>query len=118
MVRIATCLFYDVDDYYLSNGEKYQREHFNDDTCIYEYTDDSFVLAYTGEQLKWLVIPNQEKVDSLFSKEARKNLDQRRLFSSFMPVIGKNVKSDVGLIRNAITEFYEPDEEENPDEEL
>ena len=107
-------LLYDVDEYYLSNGEKYKTEHFNHDTYIYGYSDDSFlVLAYKNEHLERLVIKNEEVIESLFSEQARKNDDQRRHFSSFRLVINKGIKLDADIIRRSIKEFYEPDSEEN-----
>ena len=112
-------LLYDVDEYYLSNGEKYQKEHINHDTYIYGYTDEDFlVLAYTGEHLERIIIPNQEIVDALFSEEARKNDDGRRHFSTFRPILNKRIDIDTDLILKGIRGFYEPRNVDNQDNSL
>ena len=94
-------LLYDVDEYYLSYTDNFNKQHFDHDTYIYGYNDEYFhILAYKNKHLTTLYIDKQEIVNALVS-------DRKRSFCTFRPSINRNVNADKNVILNKIRTFYE-----------
>ena len=108
---------YDVDEYYLSYADAYQKKHVNHDTYIYGYDDECFyVQVYANRNLEQTVIKKSEAVKALLSKRARKNADGVRHFGAIRLNPCNGVKADAKVILKGIREYFEPDNKEENQE--
>ena len=101
-------LLYDIDEYYLSYTEAFEKEHYNHDTYVYGYSEKDFlVFAYRKEHLASFPVPKQEIINSLLSNQAYKNLNFRRDFCTFRPSVNRSVRLDRKKIRREIQNYLE-----------
>ena len=112
-------VLYDVDEYYLSYADAYQKKHENHDTYIYGYDDEYFYIqVYEEQNLAQTTIKKSEAVKALLSKRARKNADGVRHFGAIRLNPCNGVKADAKVILKGIREYFEPDNEDGENQEI
>ena len=101
-------LLYDIDEYYLSYSEYFEKEHYNHDTYVYGYTEKEFhVFAYSKGHLSSFFVPKEEIIQSLLSDQAYKDLRFQRDFCTFRPRVNYPVRINKKRIRREIQNFLD-----------